>query len=80
MDLRQQCLYCWKTYSYIGTYITHLRRDRKETVVFVSAEHLPDGGFPIEHDSILLPFVHDSHHDPFLYPSDDDSSDIEADS
>ena len=41
---------------------------------------VPDDGFAIEYDSILLPFVHEPHRDPFLHPSDDDSSDTEADS
>ena len=80
MDLRQHCLYCSKTYSYIRAYITHLCRNHNERIVYVSAEQLPDDGFAIEHDSILLPFVHEPHHDPFLHPSDDDSSDTEADS
>jgi hypothetical protein len=68
------------TYSYIGTYIAHLRCDHKERTVYVSAEQLPDDGCAIEHDSIRLPFVHEPHHDPFLHHSDDDSSDTEADS
>jgi len=80
MDLRQLCLYCLKTYSHIGAYITQLRRDHKERIVYVSAEQLPDDGFAIEHDSILLPFVHETHHDPSFHPSDVDSSDTEADS
>jgi len=79
MDLRQLCLYCSKTYSYIGAYITHLRRDHKERIVYVSAVQLPDNGYAIEHDSILLPFFHEPHHDRFVHPSDDDSSDTEAD-
>jgi len=80
VDLRQLCLYCSKTYSYIGAYITHFRRDHKERIVYVSAEQLPDDGLAIEHDSILLPFVHEPHHDPFFHHSDDDSSDTEANS
>ena len=80
MDLHQQCLYCSKTYSYIGTYITHLRHDHKERIVYVSAQPAPDDGFAIEHDSVLLPFVHEQHHGPFLHPSDDDSTDTDADS
>jgi hypothetical protein len=47
--------------------------------VYVSAEQMPDDGFAIEHNSILLPFLDELHHDPFLYPSDDDSSDRESD-
>jgi len=80
MNLRQQFLYCSKTYSYIGAYITHLCRDHKERIVNSSAKLLPDDGFAIEHDSILLPFVHEPHHNPFFHPSDDDCSDTEADS
>jgi hypothetical protein len=49
-------------------------------MVYVSAEQLPDDGFAIEHDGILLPFLHELHHDPSLHPSDDDFSDTEADS
>jgi len=80
MDLRQLCHYCPKTYSYISAYITHLHRNHKERIVYVSAKQLPDDGFAIEHDSILLPFVHVPHHDPFFHPSDHHSSDTEADS
>jgi hypothetical protein len=80
MDPRQQCLYCWKRYSHISAYITHLRRDHKEMIVYVSPEPLPADGFAIQHNSILLPFVHEPHHDPFLHPSDNDSSDTAADS
>jgi hypothetical protein len=79
MDLRQQCLYCLKAYFYIGAYITHLRRDHKARIVYLSAEQLPDDGFAIKHDSILLPFVHEPHNYHFLHPSDNDSSDPEAD-
>jgi hypothetical protein len=78
MNLRQQCLYCSKTYSYISTYITHLRPDHKERIVYVSAQQLPDDGFAIEYDSILLPFIHERHHDPFLHPFGDDSRVTEA--
>jgi hypothetical protein len=67
-------------YSYISAYITHLRCDHKEWIVYVSADQLPDDGFAIEHNSIRLPFVHEQHHNPFLHPSDYDSSDTEADS
>jgi len=80
MVIRQLCLYCSKTYSYIGAFISHLRRNHKERIVYVSAEQLPDDGFVIKHDSILLPFVHEPHHDPRLHRSDIHSSDAEADS
>jgi len=78
MDLRQQCLYCCKTYCYIGTYITHLCRNHKERIVYVSAKQLPDDGFAIEHDSIFLRFVRKPHCHPFLHPFDNASSDTEA--
>jgi hypothetical protein len=48
--------------------------------VYVSAEHLLHDGFAIEHDCLLLPLVHEPHHNPFLHFSDDDSSNPEADS
>jgi hypothetical protein len=80
MDLYQQCLYCSKTYYYIGCNNTDLHRNNKECIVDVSAEQLPDEGFAIEHTSILHPFIHNTHRDPFLNPSDDVSSDTEADS
>jgi len=79
MDSRQQCFYCSKTFSYIGTYITHLGRDHNKENVYVSAEKLPDDGFVTTHDSILLQFIHEPHRDPFLHPSDNDSCDTEAD-
>jgi len=80
MDLRQQCLHCSKTYSYIGTSITHLRCDYKEGIVYVSAGQLPDDSFAIEHDCILLPFVHGMQRNPVFHPSDNNSNDTEADS
>ena len=46
----------------------------------MSAEQLPDDGFEIGHDSILLPFVDEPHHNPLLHPSDNDSSDTKAES
>jgi len=67
-------------YSYISAFTTHFCRDHNKRIVYVSAEQLPDDGFAVEHDSMLLPFVHDLHPDPFLHPSDDDSSDTEVDS
>jgi hypothetical protein len=79
MHLRQQCLYCSKPYSYIGAYITHRRRDHKDRIVYVAAEQLPDTGFAIEHDSILLQYIHEPRHNPFLHPSNVDSSDTEDD-
>jgi len=81
MDIRQQWLSCLKMYSYISAYISHFRRDHKARIVYVSAEQLPDDGFAIEHNSVLLhSFVHEPHHDPFLHPPNDDSSDTEAES
>jgi hypothetical protein len=78
MDVRHQCLYCSKTYSYIGAYITHLRRDQNERIVYVSAEQRPDDSFAIVHDSILLPCIPEPHDDPFHPPFDDASSDTDA--
>jgi hypothetical protein len=78
MDLRQQCLYCSKPYSYIAADITHLHPDHKQRIVYVSAKELADDGFAIEHESILHPFIHEPRHDPFLHPSDDDSINIYA--
>jgi len=80
MDSRQQCLYGSVMYSYIGAYITHLRCNHEEATLAVSAEQLPDNGSAIEHDSILLPFVDELHHDPVHHPSDNVSSHTEADS
>jgi hypothetical protein len=80
MHIRQKYLYCWKTYSYISAYITHLRRNQKERIVYVSAKQLPDDDFAIEQDSIIFPFIYEPHRDTFLYPSEDDSSYTEADS
>jgi hypothetical protein len=68
------------TYSYIGAYITHLSRNNKERIVYISAEQLPDDRFAIEHDTILLSFVQEPHRNPVLQPADDDSSHTEADS
>jgi len=78
--MHQQCLDCLKTYSNISVYITHLRGNRIESTVYVSAKQQPDYGFAINHDSILLPFFHEPHHDPFPHPSDNDSCDTEANS
>jgi len=78
MDICQQCLCCSKRYSYIGAYITHLHHDHKEKRLYVLGEELPDDGFAIEHDIILLPFVHVLHCDPVLHPSNNDSSNTAA--
>jgi len=80
MDLCQQCLYCSKVYFSIGSYVTHLRRDHKERILYVSAEQFPDDSSAIEHDTVLLSFVHEPHSDPFPHPSNNDSSDTEGDS
>jgi hypothetical protein len=69
-----------KTYSSIGAYITDLRRNQKQTKLNLSTKQLPDDGFPIKHDSILLPFIHEPHCDCFLPRLDNDYSDTEADS
>jgi len=80
MDDDQQCLYCLKTYSYIGTNITHLDRNHKERFVYVSAAQLPDDCVVIEHDRSLLPFVHELLCNHSVHISKDDSSNTEADS
>jgi len=80
MDIGQQCLYCLKTYSYIGAYIAHLHRDHEPRIAYVSAKQQPDDGFAIEHNSILLPFILEPHRNPVLPLSDYDSSDTEANS
>jgi len=80
MDLHQQCLYFSKVYSYIGAFIPHLLCGKKERILYWSAEQLPDDGFAIEHDCILLPFLDELHWDPFIRRSDDDCSDIDVDS
>jgi hypothetical protein len=64
----------------IGTYITHIHPDLKETKVHISPEQLREDGFAIEHESNLPPLVHELQHSHFLHPSDDDSSDTEANS
>jgi len=78
MDVCQQRLYCSKTYSYIGADITHLCGNHSESIIYISAKQLPDDGFMIEHDRLQLPFLHESHCDSFLHPSDDGSSNTEA--
>jgi hypothetical protein len=55
-------------YCNISAYITHLGRNHQERIAFVSAEQLPDDGFVIEHNRMLLPFVHYPHHDLILDP------------
>jgi len=78
MDIGKQCLYCSKMSSSIGAYITYLHRDHEQRIVYVSAKQQADDGFVIDHNCILLPFVHEPHRDPFLHLSDYDSSDTEA--
>ena len=65
-------------YSYIGACITHLDCDIKDRILYISAKQLPDDGFVIEHDCILLPFVHELHCHPVLHPSNNDSGDTVA--
>ena len=77
MDLRQQYHYCSKMYSWIGADITHLCCEHMQRIVDRSAEQLPDDGFAIKHNSIVLPFVDEPYSDPSLHPSADDSSDNE---
>jgi len=79
MDLGQLYLYCSNTFSYTSAHLTHGRRNHKERILYVSAKQPPDDGFAIKHDSILLPFVHEPHYNPFNNPADNDSSDTVAD-
>jgi hypothetical protein len=78
MNLHQKSLYISKTHSYIGAYYTHLCRDYKVKIVSVSAEHVPDNGFAIEHDSILLPFILEPHRNQFCHHFDANSCSKEA--
>jgi hypothetical protein len=78
MNLRQKYLYSSKRYFNIGVYITRLCRDDNGRIVYVSAEELPDVGFAIEDNSILLPFGYEPHRDRFLPPSNNDSWDTDA--
>jgi len=79
MNLHPQYLYYLNMYYfYTGAYITHLCHNHKAKIVYVSAKQLPDDGFAIEPESILLPFVHNPHPNRFLHPSIDDPSDTEA--
>jgi len=80
MLFHQQCLYGSKTYSYIGTYITHLRRNHKERIVHLSVKQQPEDGFAIEHGSLLRPFVNELHCDPWLHTAEVDSSNTYANS
>jgi len=80
MDFHPLCHYCSKMYSYIGAQITQLRRDHERRTVYVSAEQLPDDRFALERNRTPLSLVQEQHRDPVLHLSDDDSSDIEADS
>jgi len=80
MDICQQSIYCSKMYSYIDAYIPDLCCNHKERIVCISGEQLPDDSFVIEHDSILLPFIHGLHHNPSLHSSNNDPSDTEANS
>jgi hypothetical protein len=79
MNLSQQYHYRMKTYSYIGAYITHFCGDHQERLHYWSGKQLPDDGFPIEHDSILLPLVHEPHNDHLLDPSYNVLTDTQAD-
>jgi hypothetical protein len=58
------------------TYLCHNNKDR---IVYVSADRLPNHGFPIEQNSILLAFIIERHRDPFLHSTDYDSSNGDAD-
>jgi len=70
MDIHPRGLHCSKTDFYIGVCITHLRRDRTWEIVLVPSDPLADNGFVMEHNSILLPFIHEMYPDPFSHPFD----------
>ena len=59
---------------------THLQCDHRERIVYVSTEQLPDNYFAIKHDGILLPFVDETHPDPFPQHSDGHTRNTEANS
>ena len=65
--------------SCIRPYIGHLRRAYTACIVYVTAEELPDNGFVIEIDSILLQFIPELHHDHQIPHSNDNSNNTEAD-
>jgi len=68
------------TYFYIGAYITHLQCDHRATLVYISADQMPDDGFAIKDDSILLPFAQKQNQDWLLPLSDDKSCNTGDDS
>jgi len=74
MDIVLQCLCGPNTYSCIGAYIIQHRHYHKDWIVYVSPEQLLNVTAGIEHITILLSLVHEQHRDPYLHPSDDDSS------
>jgi hypothetical protein len=78
MDICHQCFYYYKTYVSIDTDITHLNCYRKKKIFYVLAGELPDINNMIMQQSILLPFVHEPHHNRFRHHSSNDSSDTEA--
>jgi len=65
-------------YSYIGAYFSHLHRNHNKRIVYLSDKQLPDDRLAIEHNSILLPFLHELNCDTFRHPSNDDFSDTAA--
>jgi hypothetical protein len=79
-DLRIQCTFCRKSYVYISAYFTHLRDKHAERVQYVPQELLPDAGFCIQEDHVLLPDVprftilppdSDSDSDEYVAPPND---------
>lgn len=66
-------------YFYIGAYITQLCQYNNVRIGYIVAKQLPDDGFVIEYNSILMSFVYEPYRDCFLPHSDDDCSDTEAD-
>lgn len=52
---RISCNFCTRIYFYLGAYFTHLRDKHGERVEYVPRELLPNEGFLLERDHILLP-------------------------
>jgi len=66
-------------YSYIRDYITHFHPNRNVRNLYILHKQLWDDGSVIRFNGILLALIHELYIDHLLQPSDDDSSDAEAD-
>jgi hypothetical protein len=76
-DARTKCAFCRKSYIYASAYFTHLRDKHAERVQYVPQELLPDAGFCMQEDYVLLPDVPrfavlppDSDSDEYMAPHD----------